>query len=179
MRRGGRIARAPMPQRTTPLKKGAKSGRNSGGAEGPRTAIERKNPPAGKLAALPKARRDTGPDRATRQAVIDREQSMCAACGKYLPPGSWRSIQHRVARGVGGGSEIWNLVLLCGSATSPGCHLEAERRTSESHDRGYWLRSDEDPRLVPVMLFSPHGSGITAWLTPDGGYSFEPPEVAA
>ena len=164
-------------KRTKPLISGVQYGQNS---------LRSGTPTIGPYIDLPakpasprRPVRDTGPDRATRQAVIDREQSMCAACGRYLQAGSWRSIQHRVARGVGGGNEIWNLVLLCGSATSPGCHLKAEQRTAESHEKGYWLDSSQNPRLEPVMLFSAHGSGITAWLAADGTYSFEPPAEVA
>ena len=47
------------------------------------------------------------------------------------------------------------------------------------HDRGLWLRSDEDPGLIPVMIASEHGSGITAWLTEAGTYLFEAPVVAS
>ena len=118
--------------------------------------------------------RDTGPDKATRALVCAREGDCCASCGKYVPAGSWRSIQHRVRRQVGGNG-LANLVLLCGSATSDGCHWRAEQRTGEMNERGYWLRSHEDPVLVPVMLCG----GVTAWLTADGQYSTEPPKEIA
>ena len=124
--------------------------------------------------------RDTGPDRLTRIAVLERDQFQCCACGKPVGlPGTWWSIQHRVARGLGGTNELPNLVTLCGSATSPGCHRLAEDRGREMHEHGYWLRSDEDPAQVPIMLASEFGSGITVWLTRDGGYSVEAPEAVA
>jgi hypothetical protein len=47
------------------------------------------------------------------------------------------------------------------------------------HARGLWLRSDEDPAMVPVMVASEHGSSITAWLTEAGTYEFEAPAGAA
>jgi len=131
-------------------------------------------------AATRKPARKTGPDSKTRGLVLVRDNWQCVSCGKSVGGGcTWWSMQHRVARGVGGGNDLPNLILLCGSATSAGCHREAENRTAESHAKGYWLRSDEDPALVPVMLFSEHGSGITAWLTADGQYSFEAPAVTA
>src|SRR6185503_7140158 len=52
-----------------------------------------------------KAPASTGPDKLTRAAVYAREGGCCAACGTYLPDGAWRSVQHRVARGQGGGNE--------------------------------------------------------------------------
>jgi hypothetical protein len=115
-----------------------------------------------------------------RAAVLERDQYQCCACGKAVGlPGTWWSIQHRVARRQGGQNELPNLVLLCGSATSAGCHRLAEDRDREMHARGYWLRSDEDPAQVPIMLASEHGSGITVWLTAKGGYATEEPERAA
>jgi hypothetical protein len=92
--------------------------------------------------------------------------------------GAWWSIQHRVARGQGGGNGPENLILLCGSATSDGCHRTAEDRDREYNARGYWLHSWESPLLVPVMVFGESG-GIMAWLTADGRYSFEAPGGAA
>jgi hypothetical protein len=124
-----------------------------------------------------KAPRDTGPDRATRALVLARDGYACVSCGVSVI-GSQYSLQHRVARGVGGGNEASNLIVLCGSATSPGCHLEAEKRTSDSHQRGYWLRSTEDPRLHGVMYREADGSGVTRWLEDDGGVLDEPPAGA-
>jgi hypothetical protein len=111
--------------------------------------------------------------------VLERDQFQCCACGKPVGiPGTWWSIQHRVARGQGGGNSPENLVTLCGSATSPGCHRKAEDRDRDMNGAGYWLHSWESPALVPVMLHSAGGSGITAWLTADGGYAFEAPAGA-
>jgi 5-methylcytosine-specific restriction endonuclease McrA len=163
------LKRSYMPPRTSPRPGTA----SRVGASAPRS-----NTGPRAVAATRKPRRDTGPDRATRAKVYEREGGMCASCGRHLGEQDWKSIQHRVRRQVGGNG-LENLILLCGSATSPGCHRKAEDRSEEMHFRGYWLRSDEDPRLVPVMLFSEHGSGITAWLTADGQYSFEAPAGCA
>lgn len=139
-----------------------------------RTELKRRTPLRAGAQVARKPQRDTGPDRATRAAVLERDQHQCCSCGRPVGlPGTWWSIQHRVARGQGGTNGLPNLVTLCGSATSPGCHRLAEDRDREMHERGYWLRSDEDPALVPIMLASEHGSGITVWLTRDGGYSVD------
>lgn len=108
--------------------------------------------------------------------MLERDQYACAACGKPVGLlGTWWSIQHRKARGQGGDNSLPNLILLCGSATSPGCHLLCEQRDREMNARGYWLESWQDPASEPVMLHSASGSGVTVWLTPDGGYAFEAP----
>lgn len=130
------------------------------------------------------AARDTGPSRKVRALVMAREGNCCAACGTSIA-GRPYSVQHRVARGIGGTPDPAanlpsNLVLLCGSATTPGsCHLACEQRDPHMHGRGFWLWSWEDPALVPVMLASEHGSGITVWLDDAGGYLTAPPEEAA
>lgn len=126
------------------------------------------------------ASRDTGPEASARPIVLERDGHACVSCGKPVGrPGQWWSIQHRLARGQGGGNELSNLIALCGSATSPGCHRRCEDREQEMNDRGYWLRSDQDPHLVGVLYLSASGgSGFTAWLEDDGSLLFEPPQGA-
>jgi len=102
--------------------------------------------------------KDTGPSDVTRLLVYEMCGYSCVACGRNLETVTWRSIQHRVARGVGGGNSIPNLILLCGSATSPGCHRECEDRDPEMRRLGYWLRSGEDPATRPIWLVTEHRS---------------------
>jgi hypothetical protein len=131
-------------------------------------------------AKRPPARKNTGPSRKIRNLVLARDNWQCVGCGKPVGGGfTWWSMQHRKARGVGGDNSPCNLIVLCGSATSPGCHRLCEDRDREMHERGLWLRSDEDPAAVPVMIASEHGSGVTAWPTEDGRYVFEAPAGAA
>jgi 5-methylcytosine-specific restriction protein A len=112
---------------------------------------------------------DTGPDRSTKDLVKERDDWTCSCCGNPIV-GPF-SIQHRVARGQGGTSNPAinspaNLILLCGSATSPGgCHLRAESRDSEMHDLGFWLQNHEDPATFPVA-HAVHGWVL---LLEDGG----------
>ena len=106
----------------------------------------------------------------TRDLVLARDNWQCVGCGTAVGGGfTWWSIQHRVARGVGGTNDIVNLVALCGSATSKGCHRTCEDRNEEMHDRGLWLRSTEDPALVPVRRWD----GLVALLSADGTYITE------
>ena len=130
-------------------------------------------------ASLPSRRRDTEPSRKVRQVVLERDGYACVACGKPIGQAAWWSMQHRVARGQGGRNEPFNLIVLCGSATSAGCHRRAEDRDREFNARGYWLHSWEDPAATPLMVFSPGGSGVMAWPTADGRYVFEAPAGAA
>ena len=85
-------------------------------------------------------------------------------------------MQHRKARGVGGGNGPENLVVLCGSATSQGCHLLAEQRAEEMTARGLVVPSWNDPLEIPVVLYT----GEAVYLTADGRYSdhWEPPTAA-
>ena len=120
---------------------------------------------------------DTGPDRATRDTVLERDDWRCVACGRVVLNQQF-SVQHRRARGSGGSSDPRinapsNLILLCGSATSPGgCHLWCERRNSEAEDLGYVvsLNSREDPASVPVH----HALFGLVYLLDDGGWSRAP-----
>jgi hypothetical protein len=131
----------------------------------------------------PQSRTDTGPSRDVRALVMERDNQCCQACGAGIT-GRPYSIQHRDARGMGGTSNPAanspsNLVLVCGSATTPGsCHLACEQRDPEMHSRGFWLKRGEDPERVPVMIAGP-GYLIAAWLLPDGTRTFDAPERAA
>lgn len=45
-----------------------------------------------------------------------------------------------------------NLLLLCGSATTPGgCHTWAETRCEEARIAGLWMPSWQNPADVPVL----------------------------
>ena len=152
---------APL-RRYKPLE--ARTGLRAGAglARPPATALGRPEKPR-------KAPRDTGPSQKTRGLCLARDGWQCAGCGK--PAGgayTWWSLQHRKARGVGGSSTPENLVVLCGSATSPGCHRLCEDRDAGAHRRGLWVSSDEDPAAVPVCYQDGHGGEFWALLEPDG-----------
>jgi hypothetical protein len=113
-----------------------------------------------------------------RRLVRDRAEGTCECCAIWLPPG-YGQLQHRVARGMGGSrnpllGSAANGLLLCGTPAS-GCHGLAESRDEDMHQMGMWLRSYEDPLVVPVRL---HGQA-DRWLTLDGDYSTRPPRAGA
>ena len=123
---------------------------------------------------------DAGPSARVRRLVFARAFGFCEGCGISVI-GRPYSIHPRAGRGAGGTSRpeadaVWNLILLCGSAASPGgCRLLCDQRDEDMRDRGMWLRSGESPRLVPVWLFNPEGPRIRAWLNDEGTYDLEAP----
>jgi hypothetical protein len=114
----------------------------------------------------------------TRAGNGEPELALCEACGFWLGR-RHGECQHLVARGMGGTSNpllstAANAALLC-----RGCHRIAESRDREMGARGFWLPQGTDPRRVPMMLASEHGSGVLVWRSEDGQYLLEAPEVAA
>ena len=90
----------------------------------------------------------------TRDVVWIRDEGRCVGCGLYLTREMWHSIQHRLRRQVGGNG-LANLILMCGSATSDGCHRKAEDRLWSTERLGYWIKANTkpviDPQTVPVF----------------------------
>jgi 5-methylcytosine-specific restriction protein A len=106
---------------------------------------------------------DTGPDRDTRQLVMERDDWTCAFCGRPIREGQDYSLQHRKARGSGGTSDPAvnspaNLVLVDGSATT-GCHFFLESRKADAEKIGFVIskNSDIDPATVAIShaLYGP------------------------
>ncbi len=129
-----------------------------------------------KVPAKPKRARDTGPDKATAVAVLDRDGWCCVRCGGALwgVRGVEYSLQHRRARGMGGSrrggtNAPQNLIGLCGSATT-GCHGWVESNRAEAESNGWAVKFNSDPLLVPVA----HWERGLIWLLADGGWSSRP-----
>jgi hypothetical protein len=106
------------------------------------------------------------PSPRVRQQVIERDDWTCLGCGKDIRSTYWYSLQHRKARGQGGSNGPENIVLLCGSATSQGCHLLCEARDPEMQARGLVVPSWNDPLTTPVVLWT----GRSVFLTTNGTY---------
>ena len=129
---------------------------------------------AGPSAGRKTAARDTGPSRKVRALVLERDGHACVCCGQSVT-GRPYSLQHRKRRSQGGSNSPSNLVVVLGTGTT-GCHERIDsRRDPHDEARGYTVRSWQNPALVPVMIFSEGGSGVTAWLTDAGTYAFEAP----
>lgn len=128
-------------------------------------------------AVKPAARTETGPDRKTRNLVLERDGYACVCCGASVT-GRPYSLQHRKRRSQGGGNSPSNLITVLGTGTT-GCHERIDsRRDPADEAQGYTVRSWDDPAEIPVMIHSEHGSGATAWLTDAGTYAFKAPEGA-
>lgn len=114
----------------------------------------------------------------TRAGNGDPSAARCEADGVFLGLRAG-DYQHIVARGMGGSRNpllgtAANCALLCRH-----CHDLCEARDREMGARGFWLPQGTDPRTVPMMLASEHGSGISVWRSADGRYLFQAPAVAA
>lgn len=111
--------------------------------------------------------RDTGPSPEQREQVITRARGCCERCGVVIRPWMDFSIHHRLPRGRGGTNVLSNLVLLCGSATTPqGCHLQVESQRTAAYDTGWLVKTGHVPAERPVLVY---GLGHVL-LTDDGTY---------
>lgn len=127
----------------------------------------------------PKAqRRNTGPSGKVVAQIAQRDEWSCFRCGGscHGRRGVDWSVQHRRARGMGGtrrpdANEPQNLILLCGSATSPGgCHLRVEQRHASDASAGWGIKQSENPLQVPVL----HWQYGLVFLWADGGFGSRP-----
>jgi hypothetical protein len=93
-----------------------------------------------------------------RQTILDRDHYRCQRCGMNVDTGIiGHSIQHRIARKMGGTNEphisrASNGLLLCGSGTT-GCHGLVEAEPAFAAAMGYAVESWADPTTVPYCRF--------------------------
>ena len=102
-----------------------------------------------------------------RAGLGDPVVALCEPCGIWLGCNRGQ-VRPRVELFRGGGNPVVNAVLLCGDYCSGCCSL-AMARDPAVHASGWWLTSDQDPRLQPVMLHRRRGPAV--WLTESAGYS--------
>lgn len=118
---------------------------------------------AKRTVAKQRRQRDTGPSEATKTLLWARAGGRCERCGRDLTGGFPFSRHHRRPRGMGGSTVDWvndvtNLLLLCGTATTPdGCHAWVEKHREESYDAGWAIRMSSDylPWELPVLVRVP------------------------
>jgi hypothetical protein len=133
------------------------------------------NPPAAPL----NPNRNSGPSAAVRALVLARDGHACVCCGRPIT-GEHYSLGHRLRASQGGKPVPSNLITLLGLGGELHHGRVDSRRDPSDEAKGYSLRSWQNPLLVPVTVFSPHGTGMTLWLDDLGNYLTEPPaEVAA
>ena len=122
--------------------------------------------------------RDTGPSRAVRALVLERDDHACARCGVNIV-GRVASIHHRVRRSQGGRNTPENLVTLCGSGVTE-CHGWVHQNITQAKVFGWLLDGTADPALEGVTYASERRPGMILWLTRAGKRtSVDPREVAA
>jgi hypothetical protein len=127
---------------------------------------------------LTEPERDTGPDKATREAVYERDGYACVCCGASVL-GRPRSLGHRLRRSQGGSNAASNLLTFLGrgdgSTGQDDHHKRIDNRT-DPHDeaRGLTVRSGTDPATVPVMIHGEQG-GSLVYLTDDFEYTSAAP----
>ena len=128
-------------QRRTPLKPGKPLARRS---PMPRARVPK-----------PRRPRYTGPTTTVKDELAARAGGRCEVCGARLT-GDW-SRHHRRPRRMGGDrrpdvNELANLLLICGTATSPdGCHHRIESDREWAYTHGYLLPADATPDQAPVV----------------------------
>lgn len=173
--------------RKTPLKSSGSLQRTTARVAGPRArsrlhaeSAERRLQPKRRTANPP---RDTNPSAKVVVLVFQRDEGCCFRCGmsvRFADRGVGWSTQHRRAKGMGGSrrpdtNQPQNLIVLCGSATSPGgCHLRVESRLPEDEGMGWSIKQVQDPQRMPVA----HWRNGLVWLAEDCAVLTAPPTNA-
>ena len=94
---------------------------------------------------------------AAERAAIARDGATCQRCGRDLTDFP-ASVHHRQPKGAGGGDKgrydrVENLIVLCGTGSTPHCHLDAHT-ASDRYDTGWLVHRYEDPLTVPLIDLS-------------------------
>jgi hypothetical protein len=125
---------------------------------------------------------DTGPDRATRLLVLERDGYMCTCGCRQSVMGRPHSIGHRKRRSQGGTNCPANLLTFLGwgnGLTVDDHHYRIDRRENPQDElRGLTVRRDDDPHLVAVRASLGYRDD-EFYLTCDGQWSDTPAEVSA
>jgi 5-methylcytosine-specific restriction protein A len=108
-----------------------------------------------------------------KRIVRERDSRACLSCGRPAV-----DVHHRILRKAGGTANpvvafsAQSLVSLCRE-----CHDACHAEKPEMRDRGYMLRTGQDPAEVPVCVRSEWGYE-RFWLLPDGELSRADPREA-
>lgn len=107
-------------------------------------------------------------------AALERDDMRCRRCGRGLE-GTWQlwSVHHRLPRSAASKAAVdvvANLVLVCGSGTSPDCHWWIHQHPTESYDTGWLIRrgGTAPPDMVPLVDLA----GRELFLTDQGGVAY-------
>lgn len=119
---------------------------------------------------VPTLRLTAGPLKTRNKRIDTRDHQRCARCAIIIWSGGSR--HHRKFKSRGGGDEVSNGVLMCGSGTT-GCHGWAHSNPVSARQAGFAVGASEDPRLVPIK----HALHGLVWLDDLGGFSATPPTI--
>jgi hypothetical protein len=115
------------------------------------------------------------PTAEVRRLVLARDHYACVCCGRSIL-GQRYSLGHRLRASQGGKPVPSNLLTFLGWG-GEGHHGRIDRRDDPAdEEKGFTVRSNQDPALVSVMIFSEYGSGAQVWLNDAGTYQDYPPE---
>lgn len=95
-----------------------------------------------RVAVARRRARVTPEERHARKVVKARAEGRCEGCGKHGPT----DYSHRVGEGVGGPWAPSNAMALCRYP----CHNDLHRYPLEARTKGWYLRSHENFRTIPV-----------------------------
>ena len=109
-----------------------------------------------------------------RALVRERDGGRCQRCARFIGSGA-RSMHDRRPRGMGGSkyaNTAANLILVCGTGTSAGCHSIIEGSRTQAERYGFLVRQGHDPATKPVFRY------LRTWAIPteDGWIPADPPE---
>ena len=115
------------------------------------------------------------PTAEVRRLVLERDRYACVCCGRSIL-GQRYSLGHRLRASQGGKPVPSNLLVFLGWG-GEGHHGRIDRRDDPAdEEKGFTVRSGDDPALVSVMIFSEYGSGAQVWLNDAGTYQDYPPD---
>ena len=115
------------------------------------------------------------PTAEVRRLVLARDTYACVCCGRSIL-GRRYSLGHRLRASQGGRPVPSNLLTFLGWGGEE-CHGRIDRRDDPAdEEKGFTVRSNQDPALVSVMIFSEYGSGAQVWLNDAGTYQDYPPD---
>lgn len=117
--------------------------------------------------ATGKRPKDTGPEAATVNAVLERDGYQCVVCSGALhgTRGFDYSVHHRKLRSQGGDNRLSNLISVCGHGTA-GCHSNIHGAPAKAMDAGWIVSREQDPAQT-LMAHSLYGYVL---LDDEGGY---------
>lgn len=127
-----------------------------------RNAEKTRQAAAQRSAPLTSTRKPVTPEeRRARKLVRARSQSVCELCGRERAT----NFQHRQNKSQLGGWTAENGLDVCGQGNATGCHGRIHQSPAVAYERGWSVRSTQNPADVPVWLA---GKGWS-YLTADGG----------